>query len=433
MAAATDTIPRLQHLVPHLGDQLAGLQERPTFEDCRRRYIATTERLEAEGRGRRTASRVGDRDAYWSPTQEVLDEAMRLGFVVRQPLPSARRYLDEHRSRSYEVTDEGRAAAELARVDPVALTTLVTNKAIAAHPYLRAYLQALVAAPIVCPVITQGEVAELRAAGAPGITAALAQRAAATINSGPSGQVCTPDEVAAEMKAAVQRRFGAKPATRPSDKALAETFNDAFAAASVGARGLRLGAIDLRVIRAWTSQWLITDQSRYVPGFDSANVIWMAADLEASSITAAGSPALALAVPHAGGDRAAAVAEAEPRLPEASAADVVVRRRGLGDHGDAVAAAVVEAYRAQSATADSNLAAPYLPIHAVRAQAAYRCGVTRALVNIVIDRLVAGDWPELGVRIHLHLAGAPQPPPSEPVYDRGGTRRYSMTLTRRPG
>ncbi|MBW3642844.1 MAG: hypothetical protein KY447_08030 [Actinobacteria bacterium] len=427
MAAATDTIPRLQHLVPHLGDQLAGLAERATFEDCRRRYMATAERLEAEGRGRRTASRVGDRDAYWSPTQEVLDEAMRLGFVERQPLPSARRYLDEHRSRSYELTEAGRAAAELARADTVALTTLVTNKAIAAHPYLRAYLQALVAAPIVCPVIGQGEVAELRSAGARGITATLAERAAATINSGPLGPVCAPEEVAAEMKAAVQRRFGAKPTTRPTDKALAETFNDAFAAASVGARGLRLGAIDLRVIRAWTSQWLITDQSRYVPGFDSANVIWMAADLEASSITAAGSPPLALAVPTAALDGAGA----EP-APEAPPADVVVRRRGLGDHGAAVAAAVVEAYRAQSATAESNLAAPYLPIHAVRAQAAYRCGVTRALVNIVIDRLVAGDWPELGVRIHLHLAGAPQPPPSEPVYDRGGTRRYAMTLTRRP-
>src|ERR1700735_2192674 len=60
MASETDTIPRLHHLVPHLGDQLAGLDDKPTFEDCRHRYIATAERLEREGKGRRTASRVGD-------------------------------------------------------------------------------------------------------------------------------------------------------------------------------------------------------------------------------------------------------------------------------------------------------------------------------------------------------------------------------------
>src|SRR5947208_2982864 len=105
--AETDTIPRLPHLVAHLGDQLAGLATRPTFEDCRQRYIAKTEQLELEGKGRRTASRVGDRDAYWSPTQEVLDEAMRLGFVGRQPLPSARKYIDEYRQRAYELTDQG--------------------------------------------------------------------------------------------------------------------------------------------------------------------------------------------------------------------------------------------------------------------------------------------------------------------------------------
>src|SRR5690349_10054421 len=145
--ANTDTIPRLPHLVAHLADQLVGLMERPTFEDTRQRYIATTERLELEGKGRRTASRVGDRDAYWSPTQEVLEEAMRLGFVVRQPLPSSRRYVDEYRQRAYELTDEGRAAAQLARTDLAELTRLITNKAIEAHPYLRGYLQALAEAP----------------------------------------------------------------------------------------------------------------------------------------------------------------------------------------------------------------------------------------------------------------------------------------------
>jgi hypothetical protein len=422
--ATTDTIPRLPHLVAHLGDQLMGLSERPTFEDTRQRYIATTERLEREGKGRRTANRVGDRDAYWSPAQEVLEEAMRLGFVVRQPLPSARRYVDEYRQRAYELTDEGRRASALARSDPAALTRLVTNKAIAAHPYLRSYLQALAGAPIVCPVISQGELGDWRARGERGVTMAVAEQAASTINGGPTGPICTAEDVAEEMRAAVQRRFGDQPATRPADKALAETFNDAFIAASVRARGLPLGVIDLRVIRGWTSQWLLTDQSRYVPGFDAANVIWLAADFE-SDVTPNGGVMLNLG---------AAMPEMSPTTPpkqEAKQDEVEVRRRGLAEHGEKVAAAVVAAYRSQATAAHSNLAAPYLPIHEVRAEAAYKCGVTRALVNIVIERLVAGEYPDLGVRVHLHLAGAPQPPPSEPVYDRGGSRRYAMTLTRR--
>jgi hypothetical protein len=417
----TDTIPRLPNLVAHLGDQLAGLTDRPTFEDCRRRYIAKTEQLELEGKGRRTASRVGDRDAYWSPTQEVLEEAMRLGFVVRQPLPSARKYIDEYRQRAYELTDEGRAAAELGATDPAAFTRLVTNKAIAAHPYLRAYLHALREAPIVCPVITQGEIGELRSRGEP-FTMAVAERAASTINSGPTGMICSAEDVATEMKAAVTRRFGEQPATRPTDKALSETFNDAFIAVSVRSRDLRLGAIDLRVIRGWTSQWLLTDQSRYVPDFASANVIWIAADLETVTTSDVGTPGVMLSLP---------ATTVETATASVGAIEVEVRRRGLAEHGETVAKAVVAAYRSQAAAADSNLAAPYLPIHEVRAEAAYRCGVTRALVNIVIERLVAGDYPELGVRVHLHLAGAPQPPPSEPVYDRGKTRRYAMTMTRR--
>jgi hypothetical protein len=408
-----------------LGDQLTGLSERPTFEDTRQRYIATTERLELEGKGRRTASRVGDRDAYWSPAQEVLDEAMRLGFVVRQPLPSARRYVDDYRQRPYELTDEGRRAAALARSDPAAMTRLVTKKAIAAHPYLRSYLQALAEAPIVCPVVSQGELGSWRSRGERGLTMAVAERAACTINDGPTGPICTAEDVAVEMQAAVKRRFGDQPATRPSDKALAETFNDAFIAASVRARRLPLGAIDLRVIRGWTSQWLLTDQSRYVPGFDAANVIWLAADLEPGATIADVGEVLNMAssTPHM----------APPHVTQqgGSQSEVEVRRRGLAQHGEKVAAAVVEAYRSQTTAAFSNLAAPYLPIHEVRAEAAYRCGVTRALVNMVIERLVAGEYSDLGVRVHLHLAGAPQPPPSEPVYDRGGSRRYAMTLTRR--
>jgi hypothetical protein len=44
-------------------------------------------------------------------------EAMRLGFVERQQVPSARRYVEAHRERRYALTRLGREAAELAQDD----------------------------------------------------------------------------------------------------------------------------------------------------------------------------------------------------------------------------------------------------------------------------------------------------------------------------
>ena len=61
-----------------------------TFEGARQRYSATVEKLALQGVGRRTASRVGDRDAYWAPTAEVLMEASRLGFVEREQVQRGR-------------------------------------------------------------------------------------------------------------------------------------------------------------------------------------------------------------------------------------------------------------------------------------------------------------------------------------------------------
>jgi hypothetical protein len=70
---------------------------------------------------------------------------------------------------------------------------------------------------------------------------------------------------------------------------------------------------------------------------------------------------------------------------------------------------------------------PYLPIFKVRADVAYQCRVTRALVDLVIERLSDGAFPNLSARVLLHL-GTTRQPVSEPVYRRGGNRRYEMTI-----
>jgi hypothetical protein len=171
---------------------------------------------------------------------------------------------------------------------------------------------------------------------------------------------------------------------------MVKALNEAFAETAVGLRGLRVGATELNILKGWGSQLRLLDQSRYVPNFPGRNIIWLAADIQAGS-------------------------------------DLRVERRRLENRMPKVVEAVVAAYRNQAHTLDSSLSAPYLPIYKVRAEAAFRCRVTRALVDLVIERLAGGELPEAGVQMWLHL-GTSRQPPSEPVYRRGGRRRYEMTL-----
>ncbi len=202
-----------------------------------------------------------------------------------------------------------------------------------------------------------------------------------------------PEDVQREIRIFLERRFGKSPAEKPHSKALSEAMNDAFATASLKARGLPMGATELRILRAWGSQLRLLDQSRHVPEFQGSNLLWIAADLDTAN------------------------------------GQISAARRAFNEHGLAVARAVVAAYRSQAAANDSSLAAPYLAIYAVRATAAFACGVTRALVDIVLGRLANGEFPELGVQVWLHLGRGDQAPPSEPVFRQGGSRRYQITIT----
>jgi hypothetical protein len=387
-AQFTDTVPRIQQLAPHLAEQLMRLREGGTFEECRVRYGSTVRRLAAEGIGRQTASRVSDRDAYWAPTVDLLEEAMRLGFIARRPLPSSRRVLDAHRSSQFELTEHGRQVADLAAHDPGTFFDHLTEALYRAHPYFRSLLTLLSEAPLICPETSEGELEEGRRRGLG--TDYWAQWGADRINSGPLGDVAGADLVKEELVTHVRRRFGSE---RPASKALSEAMNDAYSVASLKGRDLSIGATNLRILKAWCTQLLLVDQSRYVPGFNSCNVIWLAAEID-----------------------------------DENENDPAIHRRGFDEYGDRVASAIVDAYKAQARESESDLAAPYIPIYRVRAQAAFACGVTRALVDRVLEQVAAGKLPNLNVQMWLHLGRGDLPPRSEPVYRRGGTRRYEITM-----
>ncbi|MEY9536884.1 hypothetical protein [Sinorhizobium fredii] len=389
MSEIKDTIPRLQQILPHMREQLVALREGATFEAARQRYSATVERLALQGNGRRTASRVGDRDAYWSSTADMLMEAMRLGFIEKQQVPSARRYVEAHRSRAYALTELGLEVAELAQTDIAAFCDRLGAALYEAHPYFQALTERLQLAPIACPEVSEGEVEETSRAGrgtqywAEYVAQKLGQQNLADLR-------IDPDAIRRSIVAIVRQRFGTAPETKPAGKALTQALNDAFAVAAFEAHGLPIGATEIDILKSWGSQLRILDQSRYVPDFGGFNLIWLAANIEQ------GTP-------------------------------VVIKRRELRQHEREIAKAVVEAYRWQAGAADTSLSAPYLPIFKVRADAAFRCRVTRALVDLVIERLSGGAIKDVPDRVLLHL-GTTRQPASEPVYRRGGNRRYELTI-----
>lgn len=382
-----DTMPRLQQIVPHMRDQLVGLRNGSTFEHARRRYAQTVDRLVSQGLGRRTASRVGDRDRYWSPTREVLDEAMRLGFVERQQLPSSRRYVDAHRDRMHNLTELGRQTAEEAETDVPAFCDRLASAVYDSHPYFRAFVDILRVMPIGCPEVSEGEVEQARRSGLG--TDHWVELANERIpRQTPAAH--DSEQIRDAIVSVVRHRFGKTPERVPTSKQMAEALNDAYIEAAIKVRGLSVGAIDLKIMKTWGSQLMLLDQSRYVPAHSGQNVIWLAADVDEN-----------------GG--------------------IVLKRKTLESHECTLADAVIAAYRDQANATKTSLKAPYLPIYRVRAQAAFNCQVTRALVDLVIERLATGSTTEPNVRVWLHL-GTTRQPDSEPVYRRGGNRRYEITI-----
>jgi len=392
MQDVKDTIPRLQQVLPHMRDQLLGLRDGATFEEARQRYSATVDRLALQGLGRRTASRVGDKDTFWAPTAAVLLEAMRLDFVERQQVPSALRYVEAHRDREYVLTSLGRQIADMAQNDVAAFCDRLATALYEAHPYFLAMISKLQESPITCPELSESEVdsAARQGLGTQYWAEYVAEKLSKQTMPGLKVDLA---DIKATLVSIVRGRFGASPEVRPTGKALTQAINAAFAVAAFSARGLRIGATDIDILKSWGSQLRVLDQSRYVPKFEGFNVIWLAADIE-------------------------------QRNP------VSIHRRDLAGYETQIAMELIRAYQEQAHSAETTLAMPYLPIFKVRADAAFRCRVTRALVDMVLQRLSDGAI-DVPFRVLLHLGTTPQPP-SEPLYRRGGNRRYEITIQPKP-
>ena len=370
-----DTIPRLQQIVPHMRDQLMSLRTSSTFEHARRCYALTVDRLVSQGLGRRTASRVGDRDRYWSPTREVLDEAMRLGFVERQQLPSSRKYVDAHRDRVHNLTELGRQAAEEAEADMPAFCDRLAAAVYSNHPYFRSFINSLRIGPIGCPEVAEGEVEQSRKSHLG--TDHWVELAFERIQR-QEAQASDKARIRDAIVSVVRHRFGQTPERTPTSKQMAEALNDAYIEAALSLRGLSIGAIDLKIMKTWGSQLMLLDQSRYVPAHPGQNTIWLAADVNDN-----------------GG--------------------IVLKRKTLADHERPLVEAVIAAYKSQASAEKTSLKAPYLPIYRVRAQAAFNGLVPRRAPSSIWS---SSDWPRTPTRSHASKYGSTSAPRDNQIRSR---------------
>lgn len=386
--AVTDTIPRLNRIADHARDQIIGLASgATTFEDCRLQYLNTQQRLNRQGRGRITASRagVGEAERNWSPTRDCLQELMRWKVVEAAKLPSERKFLDRYRDQPYELTDRGRQMAAVARDSRAAFTDEAATCLIDAHPYLHQLITALDGGRVTVPFIGQGDISRGRKAGTK--TADWAVWGAERISGDADRRV-----VERELRRALGRFRNRTPDNRPSDKEIAEAMNDGFTVAGCLARGVPVDATSVRTLIQWGLDLLLFDNSRHVPGYPQTLVLWGCSDLT-----------------H--GD--------DGRLRAA--------RRGKAAYGERVAVALTDSYRQLAEDDGSSLAAPFLPIHRIRAQAAEQTGVTRALADKVLADIIDGQYPDVG-DVSVFVGSNVQLPSSEPAFRYRGGRRMVMQV-----
>lgn len=398
-ATETETIGRLPHLLAHVTAQLPGLAAgEDRFEDVRARYGQTMSTLALRGLARVTAPRagVGSNYRYWSSTRDVIKEFQTLGWIEGGlPVPSTRGSVDAHRDRRYPLTPLGRRVAEQAG-SRVVLADHLTDALLRAHPYVRTLLGQLKNGPIFCPEVGEGQVQRDAS------RRHWAEHAAELFARSDARVSLTADELESDLASAQRRRFGSRRAEglKPTAKEVAEALSDAFADASLSARGLHFGATTLDQLKSWGTELRLLDQSRYVPGHEGGNLIWLTCHLD---LDGEGGP-------HA-------------------------RRKTYSDHGMQVAQALVYTYfalreRPTDEGAAGKTERDYQPIHVVRAGAAAATGTARELGDRALEAMASGQL-DAGAQVRLLSARGEVPPRSEPMYQRGGTRALTLTMTRR--
>jgi hypothetical protein len=381
-------IPRL-HKLGYLEVALAEVAKGASFDRIRQGLIAFA--AKQHGEDRVVGSRFQDAYTLWSPTQEALAELMRLGFVAEVPLPSERQYVDGHRTQAYTLTAVGATAAgnlaSQGAEDRAAFLDELSVALAEAHPGFARILAIVENHPLCIPEYTIEKISTV--AGESDGSVRLAEDAIARMTAHWPDQIELPrtKDLAAHITAALTRRFSKSRVSRPSQKDVLDTVDDAVLGFTVKARDIQLDPISFNICLSWASQLALLDQSRYVEGWPGRTV-WATARIQ----------------------------------------DRGISRRGFRQAGDAVVAALDIAFTQVAAVMPDGKASGFLPIHRVRACAAFAARVNRRLVNMILAQLLSGER-TASYSVAVGRAGGTKPPLSEPIFTDRGERFFELMIS----
>lgn len=382
-------IPRLRKL-GYLEAALGEVTKAATFDRIRQSLIsfAAAQKSEDEMVG---SPPIRDTFTFWSPTQEALSELMRLGFVEQAALPSERKYVDSYRDQTFRLTARGVHAAEkLASATAAHRAEFLDVLSVAlaeAHPGFANILAAIEAYPLCIPEYTIEKISNLTQRGDGTVRLAEDAITRMTMHWPETAPKPSIQDLAAHVSNALDRRFSKSRVSRPSQKDVLDTVDDAILAFTAKSRNIQLDAISFNICMSWARQLALLEESRYVEGWPGRTV-WATARIF----------------------------------------DHGISRQGFRQAGDQIVAALYRAFRRVADAMPDGMGSGFLPIHRVRAGAAFESRVNLRLVNMVLGQLLSGDR-NAPYTVQVSRGGGIKPPPSEPIFIDQGERFFELIIT----
>ena len=266
----SDTIPRVTHLT-QFESVLDGIDEGLTFDGLRQRLCQVATDLARISGGRETS---GHPEYHmWSSTKDAIEELMRLSWVEKRPLPSARHRVDAYRRVQFALTDKGRQWIGIG--DAGEAREVLGRALLEQHLYFREYLTRLKLGPLFVPEFIEADIepeANPMSLDYDSLASEVVRRAEAS----PAGEVGAAPEIADRLVKYVRRRFSKRePRNR---KALLDAIQDAVLTAVLRSEDLRADPASFVIISSWSRELFITGNSRYVTESPGGWLHWAAAD-----------------------------------------------------------------------------------------------------------------------------------------------------------
>ena len=304
---------------------------------------------------------------------------MRLGWVVKTPLPSARHRVEAYRQKQFLLTEAGQKWVRI--TDAGEARDILGQALVKQHSYFRDYLIRLASGPLFMPEFSE---TDIRPDATPESLDyhSLASEVARRIQVSPAGDTAAVLNITAgPIRKYVQRRFSKRPPK--NRKALLDAAQDAVFSEVLSSENLRADPASFVIISSWSRELFITGNSRYVTESPGGWLHWAAADITTTGVS------------------------------------MSYARRNVSKFGDYVVSMLRSASE-ELKTPGTEL----VKVYPLRGTVAFRCGVANEVVDRVLADLVMKKrscpyevWVSAGALI--------DPPASEWPLSIGG-RRYHL-------